>query len=77
MARTLEVDNHLSTQHPLLMVPAVYSFSVVLYHNGVLPVWPTEAIRDAIVAALPPGTGVSDISSTCHGVYCGQQGAAK
>lgn len=59
----------LETQHPLLMVPHVFTFSVVLYTNGNAPMWPSEAIYDALVAALPPGTGVSGISSVSHGVY--------
>lgn len=59
----------LSVQDPLLMVPIRYTFSVVVYNNGVAPHFPTEAIRNALVEALPPGTGVGDVSCTNHGVY--------
>ncbi len=51
------------------MVPHVYTFGVVLYTNGSAPRWPAEAVRDALIAALPPGTGVGPVTATNHGVY--------
>ena len=59
----------IETQHPILMVPYVYSFSVVIYTNGNAPVWPSSAVRDGLVAALPPGVGIGEVSCTNHGVY--------
>jgi hypothetical protein len=34
-----------------------------------------EGLVFALIAACPPGTGVSSVSCTNHGVYEGQQGA--
>jgi len=65
----------LESAHPLLMVPHVFSFSVVLYTNGAAPTWKGPVLRDALIAALPPGTGVSDVTVTNHAVYEGPQGA--
>jgi hypothetical protein len=59
----------LSVQAPLLMVPIRYTFSVIIYNTGVTPRWSMDAVRNALVAALPPGTGVGCVSCTDHGVY--------
>jgi len=67
----------LQTQHPILMVPHVLSFSVVLCTNGVQPLLSAETIRSAIIAACPPGTGVGPITCNSHGVYEGDQGAKR
>jgi hypothetical protein len=59
------------------MVPYVWTFGVVVYTNGGdRPRIPSEKIRDAIVAALPPGTGVGSITGSDHGIYEGPQGAS-
>lgn len=67
----------LTEHHPSLMVPHVITFGVVLYSNGPCPAWPAQALRDALIAALPPGTGVGEITSTSHGVYSGEQGGTR
>ena len=67
----------LKERHPGLMVPEVFTFGVVIYHNGGRMDVPTEAIRDAIIKALPPGTGVGQVTATNHGVYEGPQGALR
>jgi len=51
------------------MVPHVFTFGVVLYTNGSAPSWPADAVRDALIAALPPGTGVGAVTCTSHGVH--------
>lgn len=61
--------SQLETQHPLLMVPRVYSFSVMIYTVQGSPVWPAETIRDALTSVLPPGTGVGAVSCVSHGIY--------
>lgn len=66
----------LKERHPGLMVPNVITFGVVIYTNGGALHAPCEAIRKAIIDALPPGTGVGQVTATQHGVYCGNQGAA-
>ena len=67
----------LSAAHPPLMVPRVYTLSVVIYSNGdVFKSIPTEAVRDVLVANLPAGFGVSTVYCTDHGVYVGPQGAS-
>lgn len=68
------MSNELKGHHrPTLMVPYVVSFSVVIYTNGVMPAWSLD-LRDALIAALPPGTGVGEVTCTNHGVYDGKQG---
>jgi hypothetical protein len=64
----------LTERHPQLMVPHVFTFGVVLYTNGSAPIWPADAIRSAMVAALPPGTGVGGVTCTSHGVYTSERG---
>jgi hypothetical protein len=59
----------LQERHPSLMVPHVFTFGVVIYTNGSAPTWPSVALRDALIAACPPGTGVGEITCTSHGVY--------
>lgn len=61
--------SQLTERHPQLMVAHVHTFGVVLYTNGNAPAWPADALRDALIAALPPGTGVGPITCTNHGVY--------
>jgi hypothetical protein len=58
----------LKEAHPMLMVPYVFTFGVVIYTNGNAPVWPADALREAIVGALPPGTGVGQVTCTSHGI---------
>lgn len=72
------MNNTLKERHPMLMVPEVFTFGVVIYTNGGSDRarLPAEAIRSAIVAALPPGTGVGPVTATNHGVYTDRQGAA-
>lgn len=71
----------LKTTHPLLMVTEVVSFSVVLYWTGRCgkekPIIRNEALRDAIIAMLPPGTGVGDVSQVTHGQYAEPPRAAE
>ena len=74
--KTTPVSNTLTQSHPVLMVPHVYTFSVVLYTNGNAPSFSNDALRDALIAALPPGTGVSGISCTNHGVYVQEKDGA-
>lgn len=69
------MSNELKERHPTLMVPYVVTFGVVIYTNGGMPAWPSNLLRDALVAALPPGTGVGEVTCTNHGVYDGNQGA--
>lgn len=57
----------LQERHPGLMVPHVFTFGVVVYTNGPAPTWPSETLRNALVAALPPGTGVGRVTETNHG----------
>lgn len=66
----------LQERHPGLMVPHVFTMGVVIYTNGQSPHFPAEQVREAISAALPPGTGVGQVTCTDHGVYVGQHGAA-
>ena len=63
------MTDQLIAPHPQLMVPHVFTFGVVLYTNGSAPTWHVDAIRDALIAVLPPGTGVGGITATNHGVY--------
>lgn len=71
--------SELKERHPTLMIPQVFTFGVVIYHNGApeRPHFPNEAIRQAIIAALPPGCGVGSVTSSDHGVYEGPQGATR
>jgi hypothetical protein len=74
------MSNELKERHPSLMVPNVWTFGVVIYNNGSAgfpPDIPVEAIRQALIAALPPGTGVGAVTASDHGVYSGYQGGAK
>ncbi len=71
------MSNDLKTSHPLLMVPHVVTFGVVIYTNGPLNLPSPEALREAIARELPHGCGVSSISYTNHGVYEGPQGALR
>jgi hypothetical protein len=71
------MTTELKESHPGLMVPIVYTMGVVIYTNGGRLNLPTEQIREAIIAALPPGTGVGQVTCTYHGVYSGPQGALK
>lgn len=57
----------LKTQHPLLMVPEVISFSVVVYHNGKKPTFDLELIRGALIRQLPDDCGISAMTCTLHG----------
>lgn len=59
--------SQLKTQHPLLMVPEVISFSVVVYHNGKRPVFELEKLRQALIEQLPNECGVSAMTCTLHG----------
>lgn len=59
----------LKTPHPILMVPHLMSFSVVVYTNGAAPVFPANTVRDALLAVLPAGTGLGEITYANHGVY--------
>lgn len=70
----------LETQHPLLMVPEVITFSVVVYTNGnnaLLGVDLGKVVEGALTQVLPRGTGVGSVSTCRHGVYVGNQGATK
>lgn len=59
----------LKTQHPLLMVPHVLTFGVVIYSNGPRPVIDSEALRAELIRQCAPGDGVSAVSVVSHGVY--------
>ena len=61
----------LSERRHMLMVPRVFTCGVVIYTNGNDGTlhFPAEAIRQAIIAQLPPGTGVGQVTATDHGVY--------
>lgn len=59
----------LPAQRPLFMVPRRYTFSVVIYIDGVTP--PVDlpaAVRDGLVNALPRGIGVGAVSCADHGI---------
>lgn len=62
------MSKQLQSLHPILMVPHVYTFSVVLYTNGSAPTFPADTIRHALCEALPMGTGISEVTCTYHGV---------
>lgn len=62
----------LQERHPGLMVPLVFTCGVVIYTNGEQTHFPAEQVRAAIIAALPPGTGVGPVTATVHGVYEGK-----
>lgn len=61
--------SQLQTQHPLLMVTEVLSFSVIVYHNGSTPTFSVEQIRQALIQQLPTDCGVSSMTCTLHGQY--------
>lgn len=65
----LTVTKPLEERHPALLVQNVFTFGVVIATNGGPFRIPAEEIRDAIVKALPPGTGVGKITCTDHGPY--------
>ncbi len=67
----------LQERHPVLMVPHVVTFGVVIYTNGGFKGLDTKAIREALVQQFPPGIGVGDVSCTHHGVYEGEQGVKR
>lgn len=59
----------LEERHPMLMVQTVLTFGVVIVTNGEPFRLPVEEMREAIIKALPPGTGVGKITCTDHGPY--------
>lgn len=63
----------LQEAHPILMVPHVITFGVVIYTNGGLQPLDVEAIRRSIVAQLPQGSGVGQVTYTHHGPHVADQ----
>lgn len=67
------MSSTLKTNHPLLMVTEVVSFSVVLYWTGTKgadkPIINSEVLRNKLIEMLPPGTGVGDVSQVSHGQF--------
>lgn len=59
----------LPERHPVLMVPYVFTFGVVVYTNGGQPIIPDNLIREALISGLDKGCGVGAVTSTCHGIY--------
>lgn len=53
--------------HPVAVLPVLHTlqFSVVISTLGSAPnINYSQAVRDALIAVLPPGTGVCEV--TCH-----------
>lgn len=69
MSKTTQGSKPLEERHPGLMVQTVMTFGVVIATNGESFRFPVEEMREAIIKALPPGTGVGQITSTDHGPY--------
>ena len=61
-------SNEIKTLHPMLMVARPVTMSVMVYTNGGPCSIDADAVRRAIIAACPPGTGVGDLQVCIHGV---------
>ena len=69
----------LEQQHPILMVPRVYTAAFVIYTNGneMNGHDIAKSLQEALQNSVPSGVGVGSVSLTNHGVYEGKQGATR
>lgn len=57
----------MKAQTPSKMVQWDISFSASFYTNGAAPTFRMDALRDALIALLPPGTGVGPVGALIEG----------